>query len=132
MKKLIATATVLAIILVAACGGAETNESGKRDAAADIPKTEDVTQSAVYKAGVKLVAQNGCLTCHKISEASTGPSYKEIANRYLGATDTTIARIASHIQKGGSGLWGQIPMTPHPDLSDEDARTMVNYVLLLK
>jgi cytochrome c len=39
--------------------------------------------------------------------------------------------IAKRIIEGGSGKWGDIPMTPHPDLNPEDARKMAIYVLSL-
>jgi cytochrome c len=40
--------------------------------------------------------------------------------------------LAATIIKGGSGVWGTVPMTAHPTLSEEDARQMVKYILLLK
>jgi cytochrome c len=40
--------------------------------------------------------------------------------------------LADKIIKGGAGVWGQIPMTPHPNLSKQDAEQIVKYVLLLK
>ena len=38
---------------------------------------------------------------------------------------------AGKIMKGGSGVWGEIPMTAHPDLSQADAEKMAMYVLSL-
>ena len=40
--------------------------------------------------------------------------------------------LAEKVIKGGSGVWGAVPMTPHPQISQEDAEAMVKYVLLLK
>ena len=40
--------------------------------------------------------------------------------------------LAGKIIKGGSGNWGAIPMTPHPQLKQEDVEAMVKYIFLLK
>ena len=39
--------------------------------------------------------------------------------------------LAEKIIKGGTGNWGQIPMTPHPNISQADAEKMAMYVLSL-
>ena len=41
-------------------------------------------------------------------------------------------KLATKVIAGGQGVWGQIPMIPHPKLSKEDAIAMVKYILLLK
>jgi cytochrome c len=77
-------------------------------------------------------AKNDCATCHKVNEKLVGPSFKDIATKYAGADQATIDTLASKVIHGGAGNWGQVPMTPHPDLAKEDAETVVKYVLLLK
>jgi cytochrome c len=67
-----------------------------------------------------------------VNEASTGPAYNLVAQKYAGAADTTITRLAKKIINGGTGNWGTIPMAPHPNISQADAEQMVKYVLLLK
>lgn len=62
----------------------------------------------------------------------TGPSYRDVANKYAGASDEMITTLAERIIKGGNGVWGEIFMTPHPDLPLEDAKTIVKYILLMK
>ncbi|HMP94791.1 MAG TPA: c-type cytochrome, partial [Phnomibacter sp.] len=89
-------------------------------------------QNPDYKKGVAWVAQSDCVTCHKVNEASTGPSYADVAAKYAGANDETIEKLANTIINGGSGNWGAVPMTAHADLSLDDAKAMVKYVLLLK
>ncbi|HYE56681.1 MAG TPA: c-type cytochrome, partial [Chitinophagaceae bacterium] len=89
-----------------------------------------VTQEE-YDQGLNLVATSDCLTCHQINQKITGPSYAEIAAKYE-PTKENITMLAGKIIKGGSGNWGQIPMTPHPDVKQEEAELMVKYVLSLK
>ena len=92
----------------------------------------DITKSSTYKKGVALVADNKCNICHFADQPLTGPSFKDIANKYAGASDEKIDELAQKIITGGTGVWGEIFMTPHPTLSKEDARAMVKYILLLK
>jgi cytochrome c len=78
-----------------------------------------------------LIAQSDCLTCHKVEDKLVGPAYREVANKYAGQPGA-VDSLASKIIHGGAGNWGQVPMTPHPQLSKEDAQTMVKYILSLK
>ncbi|GGF10845.1 c-type cytochrome [Hymenobacter cavernae] len=81
--------------------------------------------------GVKLINASDCTSCHKEKELLVGPAYKDVAKRYT-STDANITALATKIIKGGQGNWGQVPMTPHPDLSVEDAKEMVKYILTVK
>ena len=84
-----------------------------------------------YEKGLALVSQSDCLTCHKIDEKLVGPAYKDVANKYT-ADSATVKMLADKVISGGSGNWGQVAMTPHPNISEGDAKTMVKYVLSLK
>lgn len=88
------------------------------------------TQDDNFEEGKKLVASSDCLACHAIDKKLVGPAYIDVAKKYE-ATDKNIDYLANKIIAGGAGVWGQIPMTPHPDLSKEDASAMARYVLSL-
>jgi cytochrome c len=128
MKKLMLP--VLLASLLIACGGGETKKEEEKPA--EETAKDDLSKNPDYVKGLELIGQSDCLTCHKVNEASTGPAYSLVAERYKDAADTTITRIAGKIIAGGSGLWGTVPMTPHPQISQVDAEQMVKYVLLLK
>lgn len=96
------------------------------------PAAPDITQDPNYQAGLAIEASNDCKTCHKIDEKLVGPSFKEIAVKYAGADQAMIDSLAGKVISGGAGVWGQVPMTPHPALSKEDAVTVVKYILLFK
>ena len=128
MKKVFTGMALMAAVFLAACGGNETQKVTQEETVVK----EDRTKNPDYEKGLALVGKSDCLTCHKINEASTGPAYADVAARYAGASDTTITRLAYTIIKGGSGQWGAVPMTPHPGISEDDAKQMVKYVLLLK
>jgi cytochrome c len=133
MKKYLMPFSML--VLLAACGNNDNKNStsGTKDSTAtEKPAAaNDITSNPDYQKGLALIAQSDCLTCHKISEKLTGPSYQDVANKYAGS-DTAVNYLSSKIIKGGSGKWGTVPMTPHPLLTEADAQQMVKYILLLK
>ena len=43
-----------------------------------------------------------------------------------------MATLAAKIKAGGSGVWGEDPMPPQPQVSDKDAQTMARLILALK
>jgi len=119
------------------CGSKSSGDaSGEKDNAGDGSGdiTTELSNNPDYQKGLALVANpdNNCLTCHKVDEKLTGPSYRDVANKYANEPETIIPYLAGKIIKGGSGTWGEIPMTPHSGLSQEDAEAMVKYILLLK
>lgn len=87
--------------------------------------------AGAYEKGAQLISSSDCLTCHKVDQKIVGPSYKEVAQKYE-ANEANVSYLAGKIIKGGSGVWGEIPMTPHPTLSEDDAKEMANYILSLK
>ncbi len=134
MKKYFAIGFFL--LFLAACGSNnnQTNASATTDttsATTAAAPANDLSANPDYQKGLALVAKSNCLTCHKISEKLIGPAYKDVANKYAG-NDTAVTHLAHKILAGGSGVWGTVPMTPHPDLSEADAEQMVKYILLLK
>lgn len=79
--------------------------------------------------GEMLIAGSDCIACHKPHDKLVGPAYAEVAKKY-GEKD--IAQLVDKIITGGSGVWGDIPMTPHPGLEKSDAEAMVRYILAVK
>lgn len=84
-----------------------------------------------YNRGARLIAGNDCLTCHKIAEKSFGPSYDSISSRYP-FSEGTVENLAHSIIHGSKGLWGTNAMTPHPNITYDDAKAMARYILSLK
>ena len=132
MKRIFITAIAFAVLI--ACNNeskkdkVETTSETKEEKPAETP----ITENPDYTAGLELIAKSDCLTCHKVDEKLTGPSYREVANKYASQAPGIIPQLAEKIVKGGSGVWGQVPMLPHPTISQEDAEKMVKYILLLK
>ena len=72
--------------------------------------------------------QKNCLACHQMDAKMVGPSYKDVAKKYKGDAGAA-AKLATKIQKGGAGAWGQIPMPPHPNVNDAEAQTLAKWIL---
>jgi|SRR5579871_5642515 len=120
-------------LLIIACGNSGESKSGdSKDSAAAKPPTV----SAASEKGLELIGSSDCTTCHRLQKdaagAAIGPAYSEVAAKYAPAADTTITRLAEKIIKGGSGVWGSVPMTPHAALSEADAKEIVTYIMTLK
>lgn len=125
--------------LVAGCGGnsasqkisddslSANNGAGTPDAARENPNTVSIMTST--DEGATLIVKNDCRNCHKEREKLIGPAFSEIAKRY-GHYD--IDPLAAKIVKGGSGHWGDTPMSPHPSLPIADARIIVRFILSYK
>lgn len=97
-----------------------------------ISLSNDINRTlALQNSGEALINKSDCIGCHKKDSQLIGPSYKDIAKKYA-KTEKNINLLASKIIKGGTGVWGQIPMTPHPKLSNADAKLMVKYIFSLK
>ncbi|MCA6079163.1 ThuA domain-containing protein [Fulvivirga sedimenti] len=80
--------------------------------------------------GQQLIDAQDCKGCHKVNEKSIGPSYSSIAVRYSGRDDA-MDYLSEKIIAGGGGVWGEQAMSAHPDLSREDARRIVSYIMSL-
>jgi cytochrome c len=78
-----------------------------------------------------LAQSKNCMACHAVDKKLVGPSYKDVAAKYAG--DKTAAdKLATKIQKGGSGVWGAIPMPANPQVNDAEAKKLAAWVLGLK
>lgn len=78
-----------------------------------------------------LATSKNCMACHAVDKKLVGPSFKDVANRYASQSDAT-AKLAGKIVKGGSGVWGPVPMPANNQVSEADAQKLAAWVLSLK
>ncbi len=83
------------------------------------------------QAASDLANKSGCLACHAVDKKVIGPAYKEIAAKYRGQPDAE-SKLIQKVKDGGGGVWGPVPMPPHPQIKDEDIKTLVDWILSLK
>lgn len=118
-----------AVAVILSCGETATKEDAATEAAAEQKTTTDLSSNPDYIKGVELIGKSDCLTCHKLDEKLIGPTYKEVATKYEN-TPENVKMLAEKIIKGGKGVWGEVEMTAHPDMSQEDAEALAKYVFL--
>ena len=80
--------------------------------------------------GELIMKKQDCATCHKIDKKVIGPSFLDIAKKYP-MNDKNINYLSDKIIKGGSGVWGAIPMAAHTALKKDDAKKIAKYILSL-
>ena len=77
-----------------------------------------------------LATSKNCMACHGIDKKLVGPSFKDIAVKNKD-DKTAVDRLATKIIKGGSGVWGPIPMPANPQINEADAKKLSAWVLSL-
>ena len=82
-------------------------------------------------ANADLAQKKSCLACHAADKKLVGPSYKDVAAKYAGQKDA-VAKLAEKIQKGGVGVWGQVPMPANPQVNADEAKQLATWVLSAK
>lgn len=123
MKKLLLAGSLA--LLVFSC-----SKKGHKAAEGSPSETAGMTESGSKSlSGDQIIETLDCSGCHSVNERMVGPSYQEIADKY---SDRDTEILASKIIEGGSGVWGNVPMAAHPQVSKEDAEKMVGYILSLK
>jgi cytochrome c len=127
MKKIFLVFAIAGVL--SSCGG-----GGKKDEKKET--TEQKTESApagetLSEKAMAIISTSDCPTCHKIDEKVTGPAWRVVAQKYAGV-DTAIQYLAGKIISGGGGVWGEVPMAPHPALTMDQAKLLAEYVMSLK
>ena len=94
------------------------------------------TAIALLAGGPALAAQalataKNCMACHATDKKLVGPSYKDVAAKYAGQKDA-VDKLAAKIQKGGSGVWGPVPMPANTQVSEAEAKKLASWVLSQK
>jgi cytochrome c len=79
------------------------------------------------KADEALAKKHNCLACHQVDKKVVGPAYKDIAKKYKG--QNVAAKLVEKVKKGGSGVFGPVPMPPNPAVPDADVKKLVDWIL---
>ncbi len=78
-----------------------------------------------------LAQKNACMACHQVDKKVVGPAFKDVAAKYKGDKGAE-AKLIAKVKKGGSGVWGTVPMPPNAQVKDADIKAIVHWVLSLK
>jgi cytochrome c len=82
-------------------------------------------------ADLALATSKNCMACHAIDKKVVGPAYKDVAAKYAGQKDA-VDKLSSKIMKGGSGVWGPVPMPANTQVNEAEAKKLAAWVLSLK
>lgn len=82
-------------------------------------------------ADLALAQAKNCMACHQVAVKVVGPAYKDVAKKYAGDKNAA-AMLATKIMKGGSGVWGPVPMPANPQVSEAEAKKLAAWVLSQK
>lgn len=118
--------SLFALIFLFSCS--KKTEAEVPSELSEVPKVSPVEGNRNLP-GYALISSSDCMSCHKDNGNFVGPSYAEISSKY---TQEDAALLASKIIEGGVGVWGQVPMQAHPQLSKEQALQMVEYIMSVK
>ena len=83
------------------------------------------------RANPELAQKKNCMACHAIGQKVIGPSYKDVAARYAGQPDA-VPKLARKVMKGGTGVWGTAVMPANTQISEAEAKQLVQWILSLK
>lgn len=81
--------------------------------------------------GEARMKDSGCFACHAVAHRIVGPPLVDIAEKYRGQ-DGALEASVQRVIKGSTGVWGQLPMLPHPQLKPDDITTMVRWIYSLQ
>jgi cytochrome c len=97
------------------------------------PAAKQETHTSVLNAKERDLAQkSGCFACHTIEKKMVGPAWSDVAAKYRGQKEAE-AKLIAKVAKGGSGVWGAVPMPPNsPKVKDGDIKVLVHFILSLK
>lgn len=82
-------------------------------------------------ADLKLATAKNCMACHAIDKKLVGPAYKDVAAKYAGQKDAA-GKLEAKVMKGGAGVWGPVPMPANTQVTPDEAKKLVAWVLTLK
>jgi cytochrome c len=79
-------------------------------------------------ADLALATSKNCMSCHAVERKVLGPSFKDVAAKYKD-NKAAVDLLATKIMKGGSGVWGPVPMPANNQVNEADAKKLAAWVL---
>src|SRR4029450_12821805 len=89
------------------------------------PSGAEQAQATASVKPEEMPAKYGCTACHAVDHKVVGPAFKDVAAKYKGKD--VEEQLAQKVKNGGAGVWGQVPMTPNPQVPDPDLHAIVKW-----
>ena len=90
-----------------------------------------VTVATPALADLQLATAKNCMACHSVDKKLVGPSYKDVAAKYAGQKDA-VDKLAEKVIKGSAGVWGPVPMPANAQVTPDESKKLVAWVLTQK
>ncbi|MGE0329671.1 MAG: c-type cytochrome [Ramlibacter sp.] len=90
-----------------------------------------LTATAPAFADQALATAKNCMACHAVDKKLVGPSYKDVAAKYA-SDKSAVDKLAAKIIKGGSGVWGPVPMPANAQVNDAEAKKLAAWIMSIK
>jgi S-disulfanyl-L-cysteine oxidoreductase SoxD len=85
-------------------------------------------KAAPAKSGLELAKASACMACHGVTGKLVGPGFRDVAAKYAGDAGAQ-SRLVAKVKSGGTGVWGSVAMPAQPQVSDADAKSLVEWIL---
>ena len=82
-------------------------------------------------ASPELAQKKNCMACHAVDKKLVGPAYKDVAAKYASDKDA-VKKLSEKIIKGGSGVWGPVPMPANTQVNPAEAEQLAKWILTTK
>ncbi len=109
-------------------GTTQLAQAGSGASSAGAAAGGGAAQPVTQEQALALMKKHNCSSCHAVDKKLVGPSYKDVAAKYKGDPSAE-AKLIDKVVKGGSGVWGPVPMPPHPTVPKEDIQAIVDWIL---
>ncbi len=86
-------------------------------------------KSSVNVNDLHAMMASNCMNCHAFNSKLIGPSYMDISKKY---SSENVPLLVKRVKEGSKGVWSDIVMPTHPELSDEEINKMVKWILNFK
>ena len=87
-----------------------------------------LTAATPAMADMALATAKNCMACHAVDKKLVGPSYKDVAAKYAAQKDA-VDKLSVKVIKGGSGVWGPIPMPANAQVTPDEAKKLVAWIM---
>ncbi len=78
--------------------------------------------------GLAAIRTSNCFNCHGFDTKVIGPTFTDINRRYK-PTATNMTLLAKRIREGSKGIWGNVAMPTHPELTNDQIQNMVKWIM---
>ncbi|MGC8518928.1 MAG: c-type cytochrome [Steroidobacteraceae bacterium] len=86
---------------------------------------------AAMPPGEQVARGSNCFSCHAVGHKVVGPAFAAIARRFAHQPGAK-AVLVHAVKFGHVGTWGDIPMPPHPNLTEQQLDQVVSWVLSIR